>query len=76
MNGKVILVKYAGRWSEYSDVWSEELRHQLNYEKADDSILWINIEDMLDNFGQVCVCKYHPEYLNTSFPLTFSEGEK
>ena len=20
-----------GRWSDYSDVWSEELRHQLHY---------------------------------------------
>ena len=51
--------EWKGRWSEYSDVWSEQLRHQLDYEKADDSIMWINIEDLLKNFGQICVCKWN-----------------
>lgn len=36
---------YPGRWSEYSDVWSEELREQLNFQKADDGMFWIAIED-------------------------------
>ena len=65
-NGKVMLYISLGRWSEYSDVWSEELRHELDYEKADDSIMWINVEDMLKNFGQVCACKYNSDYINTS----------
>lgn len=37
--------EWKGRWSDYSDVWSEELRKELHYEKADDGIFWISIED-------------------------------
>jgi hypothetical protein len=47
----------------------EELWHELDYGKADDNIMWINLEDMLKNFGQVCVCKYNSDYINTSLCL-------
>lgn len=68
--------EWKGRWSEYSDVWSEELRHQLGYEKADDSIMWINIEDMLTNFGQVCVCMVDYQKRNTCMEISFAQAEK
>lgn len=58
-----------GRWSDYSDVWSEELRQQLKYEKADDGMFWVNIEDFVDNFGQLCACKYNKNYISTSLPI-------
>lgn len=47
MNGKVIYFLDIGRWSEYSDVWSEELREQLNFQKADDGLFWIGIDDFV-----------------------------
>ena len=47
---------------------------QLNYEKADDGMFWINIEDFVENFGQICACKYNKNYINTSLSLTFSEN--
>ena len=43
MSGKVLSHDILGRWSEYSDVWSEELRKELDYEKADEQVMWINI---------------------------------
>lgn len=61
--------QWKGRWSDYSDVWSEELRQQLHFEKADDGVFWINIEDFVQNFGQICVCKYNKNYISTSIPL-------
>jgi hypothetical protein len=33
--------------------------------------MWINVEDMIKNFGQICVCKYIPEFINTSLTLKF-----
>lgn len=36
-----------GRWSESSDIWTQELKEQLQYEKADDGMFWINIEDFV-----------------------------
>ncbi len=65
-----------GRWSEYSDVWSEELREQLNFQKADDGIFWICIEDFVENFGQLCACNYDKNYVSTSLPLKFSTQEE
>lgn len=37
------LLHNLGRWSDSSDVWSEELRTQLKQENADDGLFWINI---------------------------------
>jgi hypothetical protein len=68
--------EWKGRWSDYSDVWSEELRQQLHFEKADDGIFWINIEDFVENFGQVCVCKYNKNYISTSLPLLFQKEKE
>lgn len=65
-----------GRWSDSSDVWSEELRQQLKHENADDGLFWINIEDFIQNFGQICVCKYNKNYINSSLPLNFPESQK
>ena len=66
--------EWKGRWSENSDIWNQELKEQLNYEKADDGMFWINIEDFVENFGQICACKYNKNYINTSLSLTFSEN--
>ena len=44
MNGQVKILSKVGRWSESSDIWTEELKEQLNYKKADDGMFWINIE--------------------------------
>ena len=69
--------EWKGRWSDYSDVWSQELRQQLQFEKADDGKFWISIEDFVESFGQVCSCKYNKNYLTTSLPLSFdSELDK
>lgn len=70
------ILPHLGRWSDYSDVWSEELRQQLHFEKADDGIFWINIEDFVENFGQVCVCKYNKNYISTSLPLLFQKDKE
>jgi hypothetical protein len=31
--------------------------------------MWINIEDLLKHFGQICVCKYNIDYINSSLNL-------
>lgn len=72
---KGIIFYKVGRWSEYSDVWSQELREQLNFQKADDGMFWIGIEDYVQNFGNVCVCKYDKNYVSSSLPLKFSMDE-
>ena len=35
----------------------------------------MNIEDFVENFGQICACKFNKKYINTSLQLTFSEEE-
>jgi calpain-15 len=48
----------------------------LHFEKADDGIFWINIEDFVENFGQICACKYNKNYISTSLDLAFSKDEE
>lgn len=73
---KGIFFVYVGRWSDYCDVWSEELRNQLHFIKGDDGIFWINVEDLVETFGQVCVCKFNKNYLSTSLPISFSKDSE
>ena len=51
------------------------MKRKLNYEKKDDGIFWMNIDDFVSNFGQICACKYNKNYINTSIPLKFSKKE-
>ena len=65
--------EWKGKWSDSSDIWSEELKKQLNFQNKDDGIFWINIEDFTQNFGQICCCHYNKNYISTSIPLTFTK---
>ena len=33
----------------------------------------MNIDDFITSFGQICVCKYNKNYINSSIPLHFSD---
>ena len=68
--------EWKGRWSESSDVWTENLKKELEYKKADDGMFWMNLEDFIENFGQICVCKYNKNYVSTSLQLNFDNQEK
>ena len=67
--------EWKGRWSEGSNVWTQELKKELSYRDENDGIFWMNIEDFIDNFGQISVCRYNKNNVTTSLPLKFPETE-
>ena len=52
------------------------MRQQLAFEKKDDGIFWISLEDFCENFGQVCGSSYDKNYVSSSVGLKFDESEK
>lgn len=66
--------EWKGDWSDYKpDKWTKELMRQLNYEKKEEGVFWINLKDFCDEFRQVCVCKLHANYIHSS--LRVSKGQ-
>jgi calpain-15 len=65
--------EWKGRWSDHSNVWTESLKKKLSYKNANDGTFWINIDDFISNFGQICACKYNKNYVNTSLLFKFPQ---
>ena len=54
--------EWKGAWSNTSDLWTEDLRRELNYPAdEDESLFWMNINDFQKYFPVVWVCKYRKE---------------
>jgi len=58
--------EWKGAWSDNSSTWTPELRKQLNVEKADDGIFYMQYEEMLKYFSDIQICKVHDDYKYSS----------
>jgi len=51
--------EWKGAWSNESNLWTEELRRELDYPKdEEESIFWMNLQDYQKYFPVTWVCKY------------------
>jgi len=65
--------EWKGAWSNESELWTEELRRQVNYPKdEEEGIFWMNIQDYQKYFPVTWVCKYRKDnnYYSVSFNHT------
>lgn len=58
--------EWNGRWSDDSPMWTDEAKSKLAYQRADDGIFWMQIEDFVQSFDEVCSSKVHEEYFYAS----------
>ena len=54
--------EWKGDWSEESELWTEEIKAQLNFEKADDGMFWMSFDDFKQYFDRVQICEYRDSY--------------
>lgn len=59
--------EWNGEWSDNSSCWTDELRRELDVKIANDGIFWISINDFIQNYVSLHICKYVDEYNFFSF---------
>ena len=52
-----------GKWSDSSDIWTPELKKQLNFTEEDDGTFWMEFEDAKHIFEFIEICKVNDNYL-------------
>ncbi|CAD8130412.1 unnamed protein product [Paramecium sonneborni] len=55
-------------WSYNSEKWTDELKQRLQFSYQDNGDFWMSVKDFMTEFGQVCVCKFKPDYLYKAIP--------
>jgi calpain-15 len=54
--------EWMGDWSDTSDLWTPQLKKQLNVKVEDDGVFFISHQDYMNYFMSTCVCKIHETY--------------
>lgn len=55
--------EWKGDWGDESDLWTEELRQELNVTVANDGCFWMDVETMKLYFDRVQICKYEDDFV-------------
>ena len=48
--------EWKGKWSDYSPYWTEEYKKYFKFERRNDGVFWIDINDYIDNFDATYIC--------------------
>jgi calpain-15 len=58
--------EWNGDWGDESDLWTEELKEQLEVTIENDGCFWMDIEDMKQYFDRVQICKVEDNFTFSS----------
>eukprot|EP00112_Aurelia_sp_Birch-Aquarium-sp1_P002218 Seg1238.1 transcript_id=Seg1238.1/GoldUCD/mRNA.D3Y31 product=Calpain-D protein_id=Seg1238.1/GoldUCD/D3Y31 len=67
---------WTGAWSDQSELWTPELRNNLMAHGAEEGVFWISVEDMMEYFDCVDVCKVRPDWTEMRISGKFPCGER
>ena len=66
--------EWQGDWSDESDLWTPELREQLDVNEKDDGLFWMCLEDMNKYFGRIQLAKIFDKFHFSSINHTNNYG--
>lgn len=61
--------EWIGDWSDYSNLWRDDLKIKLNY-NSQDKCFYMNFKDFKHYFSKIQICKIHDNYVYNSIQLT------
>lgn len=61
--------QWIGDWSDYSNLWIDDLKMKLNY-NSQDNCFYMNFKDFKHYFSKIQICKVHDGYVYNSIQLT------
>lgn len=59
--------EWAGDWGDSSELWTPQLKRQVNFNDADDGSFWMCLEDFIHYFSKVQVCRIQDNFKYSSF---------
>ena len=65
--------EWIGDWSDYSNLWREDIKQKLNYSKSDHSF-YMNFKDFKHYFSKIQICKIHDNFIYNSLQIKQSEN--
>ncbi|CAI2386825.1 unnamed protein product [Moneuplotes crassus] len=77
-NGNVKLIKirnpwknfdWEGDWASNSDLWTEHIKEEVEYESSENGIIFMSLEDYIDSFTASVICKVHDSYEYTRYEM-------
>ena len=68
--------EYNGRWGDYSNAWTKELKEQCNFKQKEDGIFHMPYEDMLKYFCVIDIAKLEKNYITKFIKISKSENVK
>lgn len=67
--------EWLGRWSDTSDLWTDELRKELDWKQKNDGVFFICVEDYLSYFRTTVICKLHKDYVSSALRCSHLNGQ-
>lgn len=61
--------EWIGDWSDYSNLWREDLKLKLNY-SISDNCFYMNFKDFKHYFSKIQICKIHDNYIYNSIQIS------
>lgn len=61
--------EWIGDWSDYSNLWRDDLKIKLNY-NPQDNCFYMNFKDFKHYFSKIQICKIHDGFVYNSIHLT------
>lgn len=53
--------EWMGDWSDNSPLWTQRMKHKMNYKKANDNVFWMEFNDFCNIFRFIYICKWRDE---------------
>lgn len=66
--------KWKGAWGSDSDLWTDEIKEYVNYNKEDKGELYITFEDYCSFFYKTTLCFYRPKMRFNTLSLSHQQG--
>ena len=50
-------VEWSGEWSDDSDQWNTRYKSKLKFEKKNDGVFWMEVDDFIENYSFLYICQ-------------------
>ena len=61
--------EWTGDWSDDSDLWTDNIKEEVEYEPSSKGFFYMSIDDYIESFTASVICKAHDEYEYNRFEI-------
>ena len=69
------VTEWIGDWSQFSNLWRDDIKNMLNFNADKDTCFWMNFKDFKHYFSKIQICKVEKNYNYNSIKLSQEVGK-